>query len=110
MFNELTGLGYGLVVFAIIIAIGTVVLVNFGNATATCATAYTFNVTQQKCVNASNEDPTDTASVPYANTNYLTGQLGSTGLAGWTPAIIAISVGIMFLGAFMIGGKKKGRY
>ena len=110
MFNDLTSLGYGLITFAIIIGVGTVVLVNFGNSTATCATNYVFNTTQQKCVNATNGDPTATGSPAYANTNYLTTQLGSTGLAGWTPAIIAIAVGIMFLGAFMIGGKKKGRY
>ena len=82
MFNELTGLGYGLVVFAIIIGVGSVVLFNFGNATGGTA-----NTTVQ----------------------YLLGQLGSGGLAGWTPAIIAISVGMLFLGAFMVNksGKRK---
>jgi len=81
MFNELTGLGYGLVVFAIIIGVGSVVLFNFGNATGGEA-----NVTTQ----------------------YLLGQLGTSGLAGWTPAIIAISVGMLFLGAFMVnkGGRR----
>jgi hypothetical protein len=78
MFNELTALGYGLVVFAIIIGVGSIVLTNFGNATGGTA-----NTTTQ----------------------YLLTQLGTSGLAGWTPAIIAISVGILFLGAFMIGGK-----
>lgn len=80
MFNDLTGLGYGLVVFAIIIGVGSVVLYNFGNATGGTA-----NVT----------------------TTYLLGQLGQNGLAGWTPAIIAISVGIMFLGAFMVKGGRR---
>jgi len=80
MFNDLTGLGYGLVVFAIIIGVGSVVLANFGNATG--GTANT-------------------------NTQYLLTQLGSGGLAGWTPAIIAISVGIMFLGAFMVKGGRR---
>jgi hypothetical protein len=80
MFNDLTGLGYGLVVFAIIIGVGSVVLYNFGNATGGTA-----NTTTQ----------------------YLLGQLGQSGLAGWTPAIIAISVGIMFLGAFMVNGQRK---
>jgi hypothetical protein len=36
-------------------------------------------------------------------------QLGTSGLSGWTPAMIAISVGMLFLGAFIIG-KGKGRY
>jgi len=83
MFNDLTGLGYGLVVFAIIIGVGTIVLYNFGNATGGTA-----NTTVQ----------------------YLMGQLGTSGLAGWTPAIIAISVGLLFLGAFLVkGGKSGGR-
>jgi len=77
MFNELTALGYGLVVFSIIIGVGSVVLFNFGNATG--GTANT-------------------------NVQYLLGQLGQSGLAGWTPAIIAIAVGLLFLGAFMVKG------
>lgn len=80
MFNDLTGLGYGLVVFAIIIGVGSVVLYNFGNATGGEANS---------------------------TTQYLLGQLGQSGLAGWTPAIIAISVGIMFLGAFMVNGNRR---
>jgi len=79
MFDNLSGLGYGLVTFAIIIGVGSVILFNFGNATGGVA-----NTTVQ----------------------YLLGQLGSSGLAGWTPAIIAFSVGMLFLGAFFI---KKGR-
>ncbi len=75
MFDELTGLGYGLVVFAIIIGVGSIILYNFGNAVGGEA-----NTTTQ----------------------YLLGQLGQSGLAGWTPAIIAISVGMLFLGAFMV--------
>ena len=81
MFNELTSLGYGLVVFSIIIGVGSVVLFNFGNATG--GTANT-------------------------NVQYGLTQLGTAGLSGWIPAIIAISVGVMFLGAFMVrGGKRK---
>lgn len=77
MFMQLTDLGYGLVVFAIIIGVGSVVLYNFGNATG--GTANT-------------------------NVQYLLTNLGSSGLAGWTPAIIAISVGLLFLGAFLVKG------
>jgi hypothetical protein len=76
MFDKLTALGYGIVVFAIIIGVGSIVLTNFGNATGG-----TSNTTVQ----------------------YLLTQLGTTGLAGWTPAVIAVSVGLLFLGAFMIG-------
>jgi len=82
MFDNLANLGYGLVVFAIIIGVGSIVLFNFGNATGGDA-----NTTLQ----------------------YLLGQLGQSGLAGWTPAIIAISVGILFLGAFMVRGEGKSK-
>jgi len=79
MFDNLSNLGYGLVTFAIIIGVGSIILFNFGNATGGTA-----NVTTQ----------------------YLLGQLGTSGLAGWTPAIIAFSVGMLFLGSFFVG---KGR-
>lgn len=83
MFDNLIGLGYGIIVFAVLIGVGSVVLFNFGNSTG--GTANT-------------------------NVQYMLTQLGSGGLAGWTPAIIAISVGLLFLGAFMIGKGRKGRY
>ena len=109
MFQDLSSLGYGLVVFAIIIGVGTVVLFNFSGSVANCGDGFSWNSTAAACDNG-----TDTATPTgdaYSNTNYLQGQLGSSGLAGWTPAIIAIAVGLLFLGAFMIkGGKKKGRY
>jgi predicted anti-sigma-YlaC factor YlaD len=79
MFDKLSALGYGIVAFAIIIGVGSVVLANFGEAVGGTA-----NVTTQ----------------------YLLTQLGTSGLAGWTPAIIALSVGMLFLGAFFIN---KGR-
>jgi len=84
MFDNLVALGYGIIVFAILIGVGSVVLYNFGEATGGDANT---------------------------NVQYLLGQMGQSGLAGWTPAIIAISVGLLFLGAFMInkGGKSRGR-
>ena len=80
MFQDLQALGFGLVIFAVIIGVGSVILFEFGDAVG--GTANT-------------------------NTQYLLTQLGSSGLAGWTPAIIAISVGLLFLGAFMFKGKNK---
>lgn len=61
MFDQLTALGYGIVVFAIVIGIGSIVLQNFGNAAGGTA-----NTT----------------------TTYLLGQLGTTGLAGWTNRLV----------------------
>ena len=80
MFDNLTGLGYGIITFAILIGVGSVMLYQFGDATGGTA-----NVT----------------------TTYLLGQLGTSGLAGWTPAIIAFSVGMLFLGAFFIKDGRK---
>ncbi len=77
MFNNLSALGYGLVTFAIIIGVGTIVLTKFGDSVGGTA-----NTTVQ----------------------YLNTQLGTTGLAGWTPAIIALSVGMLFLGVFLSKG------
>jgi hypothetical protein len=106
MFDNLTGLGYGLIAFAIIIGVGTVMLANFGGSVG-CPPPYVYNSSAGTCHevgNASNTAPL--SGVAYTNTNYLTEQLGQSGLAGWTPAIIAFSVGMLFLGAFFI---KKGR-
>jgi len=76
MINDLVGLGYGIVVFGILIGVGSVVLGNLGNSIG--GTANT-------------------------NVQSVLTQLGSSGLSGWLPAIIAISIGLLFLGAFLIG-------
>jgi len=109
MFENLTGLGYGIIVFAVLVGVGSIVMFNFGNSVGLCATGYTVNSVSGKCLNSTGGDPTDPTGAAWTTTNYLLGQLGSSGLAGWTPAIIAISVGLLFLGAFMVGGKKKGK-
>ncbi len=71
--QNLTALGIGIISFAIVIGVGTVVLQRFGSSVV---------------------EANDTVQ-------YLSGQLGESGLAGWTPAIIALAVGLLFLGAFV---------
>jgi len=108
--NQITGLGYGIVVFALVIGVGSVILFNFGNASAQCATLYPLNTTTGLC-DAGNGTTATPSGTGYTTITYMTGQLGQSGLAGWVPAIIAISVGLLFLGAFMIGKEgNKGRY
>lgn len=115
MFGDLQALGMGIIVFAIIIGVGTIVLFNFGGAVGctwlqpSLNVSMTFNTTAGLCQapNGSQFAPSGTA---YTNVNYVNGQLGQSGLAGWTPAIIAISVGLLFLGAFMMRSGRKGRY
>ena len=78
MFNVLTGLAMGIVIFAITIGVGVVVLTKFGYSVGGGA-----NTTVQSLI-------TD---------------LGTSGLAGWTGAIIALAVGLLFIGALI--GKSK---
>lgn len=49
------------------------------------------------------------ANAPEANATlqYLITQLGQTGLAGWFPVVIALSVGVAFISYFAFGGRGK---
>ena len=126
MIDNLTGLGYGIVTFAIVIGVGTVVLSKFGSTMLGCPTGltgtdYLENTTATTaygrsssfaCYNSTAVNYTSTGMVDTsgtganATTHYMTLQLGQNGLAGWTPAIIALTIGMLFLGMFLA---KKGR-
>ncbi len=106
MFQNLIGLAWGVGAFALIIGISIIVLQSFGSAVAGCATLYTYNVSAELCQEDANASHQVAASIGTQNVNYLGTQLGTSGLAGWTPAIIALSVGLLFLGAFALTGKK----
>ena len=84
MIGGLTDLAFGIVVFVVVIGVGSVILFNFGNAVG-----------------------------GTANTNVQSGltNLGTTngGLLSWLGAIIAITIGIYFLAMFGYGGGKKGK-
>ena len=116
-FDTLTGLGYGIITFAIVIGIGLVVLNGFGKAVADCPTGYAWNTngsttyeTNTCCIDAGH-----TCTLENATTNskgsdaavYMMGQLGEDGLASWTPAIIALVVGMLFLGMFLAKGTNR---
>lgn len=114
MFDQLSGLAYGLVVFALVVAVGTIVLFNFSK-TGACdefgASYPNFNDSISQCENSTYGDPQTPTRDTFVTTQYLFGKLGSTsgGLASWTPAIIAIAVGLLFLGAFAFKSRK-GKY
>jgi len=111
MFGDLINLGYGIIVFAVIIGVGSIILYNFSGAVGCGGLFPNWNSTSNLCYETGNAtNTTATSGTSATNTDYLLTQLGTTGLAGWTPAIIAISVGLLFLGAFMISGGGKGRY
>jgi len=73
MMNALIALGLGIVVFALIVGVGVIVLQNFCNATG---------------------------GTDNTTTNTLIGYL-SGNLITWVPAIIALGVGLLFIGALM---------
>ena len=79
MVQQLTVIGYGIIGLAILVGIGLTVLDKLGNSVGGSANT----------------------SIQYAMT-----QLGSSGLLGWLPAIIALLIGVFFLMYFM--GRKKG--
>lgn len=82
MFDNLAGLAWGIVIFAVAIVIGSVVLTQFGNAVGGTA---------------------NTTAV------YLTTQLGSGsgGLASYAPLIIISVIGFAILGLFFYNKGKK---
>ena len=110
MFDNLSSLGYGLVTFAIIIGVGTILLQKF-NASVGCPSGYTFNESSTSatnaCYEATNVSNTTDANTAGTNLIYMNKQLGTSGLSGWAPAIIAFAVGMLFLGAFLIGKRRK---
>lgn len=96
--EKLTGLAWGIIMFAVVIALGLLVLAGFKTSAATCATAYTYNSTLEKCLNSTGGDATDPTNAAWSGVDYVGTQLGSTGLAGWLPVIIVVVVaGLIFL-------------
>jgi hypothetical protein len=105
MMDVLQSIGYGIVAFAILVVVGLVVLTKLGDGVAECATDYTYNDTARQCQNATGGDGTDPTNSAWVSQGYLATQLGSSGLSGWIPAIIAVAVGALFLSYFM--GRKR---
>jgi len=108
MFNVLSALALGIVIFAITVGVGVVVLSKFAASVAECGTGLnaetlTYNVTSETCYNSTgaNDFGISTAST---TTNALGLELGTAGLAGWTGAIVALAVGLLFIGA--LAGKR----
>jgi hypothetical protein len=101
MVSQLQVIAFGIIALVLIVGVGITVLTKFGDSQASCASDYTFNTTQQKCVNATNGDPTDPTNTAWVSLNYGRTQLGSAGLLSWLPAIIALIVGVFFLAYFM---------
>ena len=119
--QEITGLGLGIITLGVIIGIGIVLLATFGQQQASCPSGYLYNAnssgttfTTDKCCltttpscNAIGTNSTN-PSLATQNLNSIYGYLGTSngGLASWIPLIIVLTVGLFFIGAFLI---RKGR-
>lgn len=80
--NLLIGLGIGLVVLGFIIMTGLIVLQEFENTSG---------------------------DIQVTNTSdFIQEELGNEGIVGWIPAVVAISIGVIFIGLFL-GRKFLGR-
>ena len=82
MFDQLGGLAIGIVIFALVVVVGSVVLANL-------------------------ETSVGSSSAAGQNAEFALTQLGSTGLLGWLPAVIAIAIGALVIGYFISGFGKK---
>lgn len=106
--NQLTAIGWGLTVFAVIIAVGIFMLQKFADQVVVCSNiggaAATWNVSSQLCQNATGSTAAGAGSA-FSTLGSVQGYMGSSGLAGWIPLIIVVLVAGLILALF--GGKKK---
>ena len=76
---------------------------NFGDTVAQCGTGFEYNssASVRTCQNTTNiSDTTDPTNTGWTTNNTLIGYLSSN-LITWVPAIIALGVGLLFIGALM---------
>jgi len=119
MMNALIALGLGIVIFALVIGVGLIVLTNFSTASTPCGTGFTYQANSSGnlvstnlcckndaavCAGATNSTtPGTTTTTIYNISGYM-----QNNLVTWIPAIIALGVGLLFIGALM--GRNKGKY
>ena len=118
--NALVPMAMAIIIFTVVIVIGVTVTQNLTTAVG-CdkilgvnGEATTYNASIQKCVNATatawgtHWSPNTAGATGY----YLQTKMGegSGGLASWTPAVIALMIGVMFIGAFAGGWGRKKQY
>ena len=111
MMNALIALGLGIIVFALIVATGLVVMANFGTAVAECPTGYVYNTNGSDTFTDNNcclTDGTDCSSAGnYTGASTATGTMETiqgymqSNLVTWIPAVIALGIGLLFIGALM---------
>lgn len=118
MMNVLIALGLGIIIFALIAGVGIVILQNFAQATASCATGYAYeknssgydfanqlcckaNTPSCNAIGTNSTSPSAGAQTVNTTSGYIT-----SNLITWIPAVIALGIGLLFIGALM-GRKNK---
>lgn len=109
-FQQLSSMGIFVVIFAVIIVVGTVVLANL-NSSIGCSgvtdggATTTYNQSNGRCHNGTAATAGVTATASAVTGYALQGYMGTTngGLGSWTTAVIALGIGVLFIGA-LAGG------
>jgi hypothetical protein len=106
--DALTKIGWGIVFFGVIVAVGLLVLNNMAVQVVTCDADKSWNSSISLCGNATAYTAATGAETgggeSFGTIWYTMTQLGSSGLAGWIPVVIVILIaGLVFL---MFGNKK----
>ncbi len=114
MVEQLTGLGYGIIGFAVLIGIGILIIYRLGANVSSCPTGFTYNTngtatystnvccnnTASSCSGTINSSNPSTATQTMNSVNTMMGTTNG-GLASWIPIIIVMTIGLLFLGWFM---------
>lgn len=111
MMNALIALGLGIIVFALIVGTGLVVMSNFASSVAECPAGFTWKTngttifTQDTCCNSTGGTTCVGANASTASegSQSLITQSGyiQNNLVTWIPAVIALGIGLLFIGALM---------
>ena len=116
--NALIALGMGIIVFALIVGVGLVVMANFSSSVAECPTGYAWNTNGSDtfsadtccltggvdCSSAGNHTAASEGSQSLVT---MTGYMQNN-LVTWIPAVIALGIGLLFIGALM--GRNRQKY
>ena len=109
--NQLTAIGMGLTVFAIVIGLGMVILSKMGDNIVVCSNiggaAATWNVSSQLCQNVTGSTAAG-AGTAFSTIGSVSGYMGTSGLAGWIPVIIVVLIAGLIMALF--GGLGKNKY
>lgn len=110
MFDNLVVVAISLITFILIIGVGLVVTNNFASSQCSSGGYNYYNSSTNVCENGTALPGVNTSSPDaVATLSTMKGYLGTSsgGLGSWTTAIIALVIGVLFIGAIMqLRGRK----